>query len=77
MSKYKTVYTEVEVEVDISEFDTEDLIDELEDRGSLPVDGSDSAKELITAIWLKRRLGNHNYQTELDSLIYNVLGKVV
>lgn len=77
MSKYKTVYTEVEVEVDISEFDTEDLIDELEDRGSLPVDGSDSAKELITAIWLKRRLGNHNYQTELDSLIYTVLGKAV
>jgi hypothetical protein len=77
MSKYKTVYTEVEVEVDISEFDTEDLIDELEDRGSLPVDGSDSAKELITAIWLKRRLGDHNYQTELDSLIYTVLGKVV
>lgn len=77
MSKYKTVYTEVEVEVDISEFDTEDLIDELEDRGSLPVDGSDSAKELITAIWLKRRMGDHNYQTELDSLIYTVLGKVV
>ena len=77
MSKEKTVYTEVEVEIDISEFDTEDLIDELEDRGSLPVDGSDSAKELITAIWLKRRMGNHNYQTELDSLIYTVLGKAV
>ncbi len=77
MSKYRTVYTEVEVEVDISEFDTEDLIDELENRGELPADGSDSAKELITAIWLKRRLGDHNYQTELDSLIYTVLGKVV
>lgn len=77
MSKYKTVYAEVEVEVDISEFDTEDLIDELEDRGSLPVEGSDDAKELITAIWLKRRMGDHNYQTELDSLIYAVLGKLV
>jgi|TARA_B110000503_G_scaffold51779_1_gene83475 hypothetical protein len=30
---YKTVYTEVEVEVDISDFDTEDLLDELESRG--------------------------------------------
>ena len=77
MSKYKPVHTEVEVEIDISEFDTEDLIDELEDRGSLPVDGSDSAKDLITAIWLKRRMGDHNYQTELDSLIYAVLGKLV
>jgi translation initiation factor 1 (eIF-1/SUI1) len=29
---YKTIYTEVEVDVDISEFDTEDLIEELESR---------------------------------------------
>lgn len=77
MRKYKTVHTEVAVDIDISEFDTEDLIDELESRGDLPVDGSDSAKELINTIWLKRRMGDHNYQTELDSLIYTVLGKVV
>ena len=31
MSKYKTVYTEVEVEVDLTDFETEDLIEELED----------------------------------------------
>ena len=30
---YKTVYTEVEVDVDLGEFDTADLIDELEERG--------------------------------------------
>ena len=36
MSKYKTVYTEVEVDIDVSEFDTEDLLDELESRGELP-----------------------------------------
>ena len=77
MSKYKTVHTEVEVEIDISEFDTEDLIEELEDRGELPVDSHQDAKELINKIWLKRRMGNHNYQTELDSLIYTVLGQVV
>jgi len=75
MSKYKTIYTEVDV--DISEFETEDLIDELESRGELPVDSSEDSKELLTAIWLKRRLGNHNYETELDSLIYNVLGRIV
>lgn len=77
MSKYKTVYTEVEVEVDISEFDTDDLIEELQDRGSLPTEGDDDAKGLVYAIWLKRRLGNHDYQTELDNLIYQVLGHVV
>jgi hypothetical protein len=77
MSKYKTVYTEVEVDVDISEFETEDLLDELEARGSLPVEGSFDSKELVEKIWMKRRLGNHDYQTELDQLIYQVLGHVV
>lgn len=77
MSKYKTVYTEVEVDVDISEFDTEDLLDELASRGSLPQEADDTSKELLEAIWLKRRLGNHDYQTELDQLIYQVLDHVL
>jgi hypothetical protein len=72
-----TVYTEVEVDVDLTDFDTDDLLDELESRGSLPVEGQIDAKELVEQIWLKRRLGNHNYQTELDKLIYAVLGKIV
>jgi hypothetical protein len=77
MSKYKTVYTEVEVDVDISEFDTEDLLDELESRGSLPVEGSFDSKELVEKIWLKRRQGKDNYQEELDQLIYQVTGRVI
>ena len=77
MSKYKTVYTEVEVDVDISEFETDDLLDELASRGSLPQEADDISKELLTAIWLKRRLGKDNYQEELDQLIYQVLGHVV
>ena len=76
---YKTIYTEVEVDVDLSEFDTEDLIEELEDRGEwtgmsgTPFD----SKELLEAIWMKRRMGNNDYQTELDKLIYAVLGHIV
>jgi hypothetical protein len=77
MSRYKTVYTEVEVDVDISEFDTKDLLDELEARGELPGDTDENAKELIEKIWIKRRLGNQDYQTELDQLIYHVLGHLV
>ncbi len=70
-------YVTAEVEVDLSEFDTEDLRDELEQRGeSIGPDYSDQSQELLTAIWLKRRLGQE-YQTELDQLIYNVLGKVI
>ena len=77
MRHSKTVYTEVEVDVDISDFETEDLLDELEARGSLPAEADFDAKELLEAIWMKRRNGNDNYQEELDRLIYQVLGHVV
>ena len=74
---YKTVT--VDAEVDMSDFDTDDLIEELEDRGKWP--GSSDIRfdstELLETIWKKRRLGNHDYQTELDQLIYAVLGKVI
>jgi len=74
---YKTVYTEVEVDVDLGEFDTEDLLEELESRGALPVDSTYDTKDLLTAIWLKRRMGRVDYQTELDQLIYAGLGHVI
>jgi len=72
---YKTVYTEVEVDVDLSDFDTDDLVEELESRGAAPVESGD-ANELLQAIWLKRRVGR-DYQRELDQLIYAGLGKIV
>jgi hypothetical protein len=74
---YKTVYTEVEVDVDLGEFDTDDLIEELESRGALPVDSNIDAKELLENIWLKRRVGRTDYESELDRLIYAGLGKIV
>jgi hypothetical protein len=74
---YKTIYTEVEVDVDLSEFDTDDLLEELESRGkSLGVSSSANTTELLEKIWILRREGKE-YQTELDSLIYNVLGKII
>lgn len=77
---YKTIYTEVEVDVDMSDFDTDDLIEELEKRGldynTKGVD-ADEMRGLLESIWHKRRLGNHDYQTELDKLIYGVLGHIV
>ena len=72
---YKTVYTEVEVDVDLGDFETDDLLDELESRGELPSDKGDS-KELLESIWRKRRLGA-DYQYELDQLIWAGLGKVL
>ena len=73
MSRY--VYTEVEV--NLGDFDTKDLIEELQDREAMPSEKSFDAKELLEAIWLKRRLGNNDYQTELDQLIYQVLGYAI
>lgn len=72
---YKTVYTEVEVDVELSDFDTNDLIEELESRGSGTGNFGDG-KELLTAIWQKRRLGQ-DYQSDLDQLIWLGLGKFV
>jgi len=72
---YKTIYTEVEVDVDLADFDTDDLVEELESRGAGTTDYGDG-RELLTAIWLKRRQGQ-DYQTELSQLIYNGIGKII
>lgn len=72
---YKTVYTEVEVDVDLGDFDTDDLIEELESRGAGTADYGDG-KELLLAIYENRRLGK-DYQAELDQLIWLGLGKVL
>ena len=72
---YKTVYTEVEVDVDLSDFDTEDLIDELESRGVGTGEFGDG-KELLQVIYENRRLGK-DYQTELNQLIWLGLGRVL
>ena len=72
---YKTVYKEVEVDVDLDDFDTDDLIEELERRGSGTMDYGDG-KEILQVIYEKRRLGK-DYQAELEQLIYLGLGKVL
>jgi hypothetical protein len=72
-------YVTAEVEVSLEEFDTDELIDELESRGvdynTNGVDG-DEMREVLDQIWQKRRIGQ-DYQAQLDKLIYGVLGKVI
>jgi hypothetical protein len=72
---YKTIYTEVEVDVDLGDFDTDDLIEELESRGAGATDYGDG-KEILQSIYEKRRLGQ-DYQTELQALIYLGLGRII
>jgi hypothetical protein len=72
-------YVTAKVEVDLSDFDTDDLIEELEQRvmdfNTKYVDGEEM-RLLLETIWQKRRIGQ-DYQRELDGLIQGVLGKVV
>lgn len=76
---YKTVYKEVEVDVDLDDFDTDDLIEELESRGldynTQGVDGDDM-RLILEQVWLKRRQGQ-DYQQDLDQLIWGILGKAI
>jgi len=51
----KTIYTEVEVDIDLSDFDTEDLVEELEERGRFI--NSDDTEVLLVKAWLHDREG--------------------
>jgi hypothetical protein len=72
-------YVTAEVEVDLSDFDTDDLIEELENRemdfNTKYVNGEEM-RLLLETIWQKRRIGQ-DYQRELDGLIQGVIGKIV
>lgn len=71
-------YVHVDTEI-LTDFDDEDLIDEIQSRGHTVLKDSDydaDANEAIRNIYEKRRLGK-DYQKELDELIYTTLGRVV
>ena len=74
----RTVTVDVDVDVGLEDFDTDDLIDELERRGSdyntQGVDG-DFNRDILQQIWLKRRM-NQPFEAELDQLIWNVVGRI-
>lgn len=78
---YKTIYTEVEVDVDVCDFDTDDLVEELEVRGysvnksNRGVVGESSLLEIVNDLYQKRRSGQ-DFAKELDDLIYKVIGRM-
>jgi hypothetical protein len=69
------VYREVEVEIDLEDFETDDLVEELERRGTGTVEYGNGT-EVLQTIYEKRRLGQ-SYQQELDQLIWLGLGRFV
>jgi hypothetical protein len=64
------------VDVDLDDFSDDDLIEELDRRGLGAEVNTSTASELITYIYEKRRVGK-DYQTELDQLIYQTIGRVI
>ena len=73
----RCAWVTVDVEVDLAEFDTRDLIAELQsrDHAILPDADGDHVRSVLDRIYHRRRLGN-DYQRELDDLIYHVLGRI-
>ena len=74
------MYRCISVDVDMDEFDTDDLIEELESRGRYfeleTLKNDFGASEILRSLYEKRRLGQ-DYQAELDALIWRELGRVL
>jgi hypothetical protein len=73
------INTYVEVDDVLDELSDDELIDELKRRGqdyNTTFVDADAMRSVLEKIWYNRRLGK-DYQTELNELIYGVLGKIV
>jgi hypothetical protein len=70
---YRTIYTEVEVEVDLSEFTTAELIAELDSRSESVQEKTHIGIALEQIYYLKSR--GADYTDQLDKLIYQVTGR--
>jgi hypothetical protein len=68
--------TYINVEVDLSEFDTDELIEELDSRGEWPDHIYPDNDEVLSEIYQLRRLGK-DYDKLLDQYIYQKLGRVI
>ena len=75
MSNWKTIEKWVEVDVDLSDFEDEELIDELTSRGLYSSDHG-NGDELIDKIFHLRRQGKP-FDKELDTYLYIMTGRAV
>jgi hypothetical protein len=73
MSRYKSISTYVDVDIDLSEWDTDELIEELNSRNDESFEGEENA---LYTICDKIKLGQ-SYEQDLRDLIYHKLGKIV
>lgn len=69
-----TKFVEVEVEVDLADFETDELIEELESRDEM-IDMKYNIDSIVESIYNLKR-NNRSYDKEVSDLIYNVLGRI-
>ena len=76
MSRYVSVEKYVDIDVDMDDFEDDDILEEMERRGlGAAVASPGDNFELLQLIFQKRRTGQ-NFDQELDQLIYNSLGRI-
>jgi hypothetical protein len=64
----------IEIDVELNDFSDDDIREEAIDRGLFNSDYG--INQLITTLYEKRRLGK-DYQSELDKIIYETIGKII
>lgn len=73
MGRYKSVSTYVDIDVDLEEWSTEELWEEIQSREDHSYAGEES---VLDTICTKMKLGQ-NYEQDLKDLIYHKLGKII
>ena len=76
MGRYTTVEKWIDIDVDLEDFDDEDLIEELERRGKDMSYTFGESEELIDKIYHARRQGKP-YEHLLDQYLYIKTGRAV
>lgn len=74
------VNIEEEVWVDLDDFETEDLIEEIRRRKTdnmTSIDFGPSPASIVNEIYMAKHIRKQDYSDLVDRLIYAVLGKIV
>lgn len=73
------VTIEEEVWVDLDDFDTEDLVEEVKRRKGVSAESytGPSGRDLVEEIYMAKHVRNQPYDHLVDQLIYAVTGRVV
>ena len=73
------INVEAEAWVDLDDFETEDLVEELKRRNATTRSEwtGPSGNELVQELYMARHVRKQDYEHLLDQLIHTVLGKIV